>query len=215
MSEIDELERDVTRFQAKADLDRVDPARLAAVIDSIQGTLSTVLHRAKTRGDHLLAGQSACSWAAAQCRMSRTSAADRLCVGEQLENLPRVGRALSSGDIGYQSAAVICHLSDQLGEKRDCIDEAQWIAFAQRFSIKDLRYLASEARMRWDPDGAERHAAEKFELRSLDISETLHGMYRLDGWLDPVGGAAFKAAIESLSRPLGPDDGRSSRQRRA
>ncbi|HEV2141127.1 MAG TPA: DUF222 domain-containing protein, partial [Candidatus Dormibacteraeota bacterium] len=46
-------------------------------------------------------------------------------------------------------------------------------------------------------------------------SETLHGMYRLDGWLDPVGGAAFKAAIESLSRPLGPDDGRSSRQRRA
>ena len=215
MPEIDQLECDVARFQGEADLDFVDPGRLAAVIDSLQGNLSTVLHRARTRGEHRRAGQSACSWAASQCRISKTSAADRLCVGEQLENLPRVGRALSSGQVGYQAAAVICHLSDQLGEKRECIDEVQWIAFAQRFSIKELRYLASEARVRWDPDGAERDAEEKFELRSLDISETLHGMYRLDGWLDPIGGAAFKAAIESLSRPLGPDDTRSHRQRRA
>lgn len=40
-------------------------------------------------------------------------------------------------------------------------------------------------------------------------------MYRLDGWLDPVGGAALKAAIESLAKPLGTRDERTSKQRRA
>src|SRR5256885_7958759 len=40
-------------------------------------------------------------------------------------------------------------------------------------------------------------------------------MYRLDAWLDPVGGAALKAAIESLSNPLGAADHRTAKQRRA
>jgi hypothetical protein len=49
---------------------------------------------------------------------------------------------------------VICHLSDQLGDKRDLIEESQWIGFAQQFSIKELRYLTHEARVRWDaPEG--------------------------------------------------------------
>src|SRR5438105_3570069 len=147
--------------------------------------------------------------------MSRTAAADRLCVGEQLSNLPRIAEALRSGHIGYQAAAVICHLSEQVGEKREYLDEEDWIGFAQRFSIKDLRYLTWEARLRWDCDGFERQTEEDYELRSLDISETTGGMYRLDAWLDPVGGAALKTAIESLSNPLGTADHRTAKQRRA
>ena len=83
------------------------------------------------------------------------------------------------------------------------------------FSIKELRYLAHEARVQWDCEGFERESEEYFELRSLHLSETTSGMYRLDAWLDPAGGAALKAAIESLSRPLGADDVRTPKQRRA
>ena len=137
------------------------------------------------------------------------------CVGEQLANLPMIARSLSAGEIGYQATAVVCHLSEQVGEKREYIDEADWIGFAQRFSIKDLRYLTYEARIRWDADGFDRVAAENFELRSLDISETMNGMYRLDGWLDPAGGAALKAAIETLAKQLGRNDQRTPKQRRA
>lgn len=213
--ELRALEDAVRNFQATADLDHIDPGRLSSVVDSLNATLCRVLDRARRRGDHLNAGQSACSWVAARCRMSKTTASDRLCVGKELDELPEISNALTRGNIGYQSAAVICHLSEQLADKRELIDEAQWISFARKFSIKELRYLSHEARIRWDPEGCERADEENFELRSLDISETLHGMYRIDGWLDPAGGAAFKAAIESLSRPLGPDDRRSSRQRRA
>ena len=147
--------------------------------------------------------------------MSKTTAADRLCVGDQLSNLPKIAEALSSGQIGYQATAVICHLSEQVGEKREYIDENDWIGFAQRFSIKDLRYLTYEARVLWDVEGFEGKVEQDYELRSLDISETSGGIYRLDAWLDPAGGAAFKTAIDSLSQPLGAHDRRTAKQRRA
>src|SRR5438094_6522456 len=197
------------------DDDFVDPRALSSVVDRLQAKLCRVVDAAKKRGDHLRAGRSRCSWVASECQMSKTSAADRLCVGEQLRNLPRIAEALSSGEIGYQATSVICHLSEQVGEKRQYIDQEDWVRFARRFSIKELRYLAHEARVQWDCEGFERESEESFELRSLHLSETTSGMYRLDAWLDPAGGAALKAAIESLSRPLGGDDVRTPKQRRA
>src|SRR4051794_27226396 len=120
-AELQVLEDAARNFEREVDDDFVDPRRLSAVIDRLQGKLCRVVDAAKKRGDHLLAGQSACSWVAAQCQMSKTAAADRLCVGEQLANLPEVAQALGSGQIGYQAAAVICHLSEQVGEKRQYI----------------------------------------------------------------------------------------------
>src|SRR2546430_8017444 len=213
-AELRTLESAIADFDRQADDDFVDPRRLSAAIDRLQGKLCRVVSAARKRGDHLLAGQSACTWVAAQCQMSKTTAADRLCVGEQLGNLPRIAEALGSGQIGYQAAAVICHLSEQVGEKRQYIDQEHWIAYAQKFSLKDLRYLTYEARVRWDCEGFERQSEEDYELRSLDISETTGGMYRLDAWLDPVGGAALKAAIESLFHPPGAGDTRTGKQRR-
>ena len=102
-AELESLEAAIADFDREADDDFVDPRRLSAAIDRLQGKLCRVLGAARKRGDHLLAGQSACTWVAAQCQMSKTTAADRLCVGEQLGNLPRVAEALSSGQIGRAS----------------------------------------------------------------------------------------------------------------
>src|SRR6266852_3848560 len=102
------LESAIAQFDAQADDDLVDPKRLAAAIDRLQGKLCRVLAAAEKRGDHLLTGKSPCSWVAETCLMSRNAAADRLCVGEQLQHLAKIAGALSSGQIGYQAAAVIC-----------------------------------------------------------------------------------------------------------
>jgi hypothetical protein len=213
--ELSVLEAAAGDFLRQADPELIDARRLSALIDGLQGKLCQVVAAAQRRGEHLLSGQSACSWVASECQMSKSAAADRLCVGEELRHLPRIAEALSSGEIGYQAAAVICHLSQQVGEKREYIEEEDWIGFARRFAIKELRYLSSEARIRWDCEGFERESEESFERRSLDLSETQGGMFRLDGWLDPAGGAALKTAIDALARPLGGDEGRSPRQRRA
>lgn len=146
--------------------------------------------------------------------MSRNSAGDRLCVGEQLEALPRIASALGSGEIGYQAASVICHLSEKLGDKRELIDEESWVGFAQRFTIKELRYLTCQARQQWDPEGMERDDDEDYEQRYLHLSP-LGRMWKLDALLDPEAGAALRTAVEALSKRAGVADERSPKQRRA
>jgi hypothetical protein len=211
---LERLESAARDFKRDADHDFIDPKRLAAVIDGLQGELCTVLHRAKQRGDHHLAGQTACSWVASTCGMSKNSAGDRLRVGKQLESMPELAEALSSGKIGYQATSVICHLQDELSRVDAHLDQEMWIGYAGESSIKDLSDLATSAWHAMDPGGFCDAVEENFERRQLFISES-SGMFRLDGWLDPEGGAALKTAVDALAKPLGADDGRSPRQRRA
>ncbi|TMF73143.1 MAG: DUF222 domain-containing protein [Chloroflexi bacterium] len=176
--------------------------------------LSTASRAPSANGDHLLTGQTACSWVARTCAMSKNSAGDRLCLGEQLEEMPRVAESLSAGGIGYQAASVICHPQPHVGEIGARLDEEMWIDFARKFSIKDLSDIAARTWHEVDPEGFCRELEENFERRQLFISES-GGMYRLDGWLDPEAGAALKSAIDALAKPLGSEDKRTPRQRRA
>src|SRR5712691_3547026 len=116
-TELRALEGAIADFEREADDDFVDLRRLSAAIDRLQGKLCRVVAAPRKRGDHLVAWPSACSWVAAQCQMSKTA------------------EALGSEQSGYQAAAVICHLSEQVGEKRKYIEEEHWIGFAQSVSI--------------------------------------------------------------------------------
>src|SRR5712692_1403234 len=147
------LQAAVREFQAREDR-RVDPKGLRVVIDALECEFAAEVRDVKRSGDHLVGGNiSAASWIGLTCGMSVPSASDRLCVGEQLESLPMVASALSRGEISYQSASVICHLRDKLGEKRDHLDEEQWIGFARENSVKELRWLSDTTRYALDPDG--------------------------------------------------------------
>ena len=121
---------------------------------------------------------------------------------------------MRSGQIGFQATAVICHLNELLGEKGERVREAEWVGYAQQFSIKDLRRLAEHARCVVDPDGGERDSEEDYGQRYLHLSE-LGSMYKLDAVLDREGGMALKTAMESLTKQLGPADFRTPKQRRA
>jgi hypothetical protein len=194
----------------------IDPKELSSVVDRLQLKFCRVVNRAKQRGDHLSPGTnvSAVGWVAEACAMSRNSASDRLCVGEQIVSLPSVAEALSSGEIGYQSAAVICHLREKLAEKGERLVEEDWVGWARQYSVHTLRDLARYARHVVDPDGFLKDENENFERRHLHISQ-MGPMFVIDGVLDPVGGAALKTAIDSLSKRHSPDDERTPRQRRA
>ena len=109
---------------------------------------------------------------------------------------------------------MICHLNEQLAEKGDKVVEEDWVDYARKFSVKELRDLAAITRHVVDPDGFVKDANQEFEGRGLHISQT-GSMFIIDGLLDPVGGAALKTAIDSLSKRHAPDDERTPRQRRA
>src|SRR5437899_10313238 len=201
-------------FQEAREERRVDLKGLRGVIDGLEAEFAHDARVAQRSGEHLVYGNiSAASWISRICGMSVPAAKDRLCVGEQLESLPLVAEALSKGEISYQSASVICHQREKLGEKSDCLDEEQWVGFARKHSIEDLNWIGNHMRYAVDPDGFERDTEEDYEKRFLHISQ-MNGMYHLSGLLDPESGAALKTAIDGLAKRLGQEDIRTPKQRR-
>jgi len=214
-SPLSELQAAVRRFLQR-DERTVDLKDFRVVIESLEGDFSVVARDAEKAGEHLAEGNiTAASWIARTCGMSITSASDRLCVGEQLESLPKVAAALASGEISLQSASALCHLRDRLGQKAELFDEDEMLTFARDYSVFGLRKLCRVAWHVANPDGFFKEAEADFTRRYFHISVLSDGMYAVDGQLDSVSGAAFKTAVDVLAKPKGSEDERSARQRRA
>ncbi|MEO8743674.1 MAG: DUF222 domain-containing protein [Candidatus Dormiibacterota bacterium] len=216
VSPLEKLQSAVREFQARDDR-RVDAKGLRSVIDALEAEFSGEVVATQRTADHLPFGFStAVGWLSHACGMSRNSLSDRLCVGKHLEDLPRLAAAVGSGEISYQLASVLCHLREQLSaDKRDLFVEEEMLEHARRSSVHDLRMLCRGAFHAVDPEAFYKEAEEDFTCRKLHISQLADGMHLIDGLLDPVGGAALKAAIDSLAKRLGPDDERTAAQRRA
>ena len=205
----------IREFQAREDR-RVDLKRLRVGIDALEGEFSAEARSSQLGGDNLADGSAGVvTWLSRLCGMSVTSVADRLCVGKQLESLPKIAEALRTGEISYQSTALLCHLRDQLGDKRELFVEDEMLEHARNLSVASLRYLCRYARHVADPDGFFNEAEADYSRRRLDISQMGDGMYCLDAILDPEAGAALRTALDSLAKRLGPDDERSHKQRMA
>src|SRR6202165_4266513 len=79
----------------------VDLKRYRAVIDALESDFAAEAPPFQETGAHLADGNATVvTWISRLCGMSATSAADRVCVGAQLEALPKIAEALSSGEIG-------------------------------------------------------------------------------------------------------------------
>src|SRR6267143_3016988 len=209
------LQEAVREFQAREDR-RVDLKGLRAGIDALEGEFATEARDVQKTGVHLSDGTATVvTWISRTCGMSATSAADRLCVGKQLESLPRIAEALRSGEISYQSTSLLCHLREQLGDQRDLFDEEEMLGHARRHSVASLRYLCRVARHVADPDGFFDEAEADYSRRRLHVSLMGDGMHAIDGVLDPECGAALRTALDSLCKRMGPEDDRSHSQRMA
>jgi hypothetical protein len=194
----------------------VDLKEYRAAIDCLDGDFSASAREAQRAGEHLVAGSiTAASWIARTCGMSVSSAAERVRVGEQLESLPKVAAALSSGEISFQAASALCHLHDRLGEHREGFDEEEMVGYAREFSVFELRKLCRVAWHVANPDGFFKEAEADFTRRYFHLNQMPDGMFAVDGQLDPVSGAALKTAVDVLAKPNGAEDERTAKQRRA
>jgi hypothetical protein len=212
---LEKLQAAVREFLAREER-RVDLKEYRAVIDGLDGDFSASAREAQKAREHLVAGSiTAASWIARTCGMSVSSAADRVRVGEQLESLPRVASALGSGEISYQAASALCHLHERLGEHREGFDEEEMVGYAREYSVFELRKLCRWAWHVANPDGFFNEAEADFTRRYFHVNQMPDGMFAVDGVLDPVGGAAFKTAVDVLAKPKGSEDERTARQRRA
>jgi hypothetical protein len=210
-----DLEKAVASFISR-DEREVDSKRLRVLIDTLEVEFSLQASRERESGRHLVEGSvTAVSWLSRCCRMSATSAAERICVGEQLNELPLITEALRTGQVSYQSTVLLCHLRARLEDQKELFVEEEMLEHAKQHSVHQLRYLCRLAYHEANPDAFFNESEASYTRRRLQISQFADGMFALDGLLDPEGGAALRSALDSLAKPLGPDDDRSHKQRLA
>ena len=145
------------------------------------------------------------AWIKANCHMSGGAAADRVCAGEQLEQLGKSEAAVLAGEIGFAHFAHIARASAAVGER---LDESTLLRHARKESVARFRETCIHARHAADPEGVVEEEVLGVEMRELTLTDTDNGMVSVSGSLDKVGGAALPTALEPLAKQMGKDDGR-------
>ena len=158
---------------------------------------------------------SAQAWLRWKCRLSGSEASERVQVARKLPELDITATALAEGTISYRHAALISRTASELGDKWETNAEDILVTAAKELDPGRLRFAIGHLKHYLAPDGVLNEANENYERRSLHLSQTLDGLFRLDGQFDSEGGAALKTALDSLMTPPAADDKRSASQRRA
>jgi len=155
------------------------------------------------------------SWLRRACRLLPGAASQRAEVARNLASLPDISNALAAGEIGFHHAAVIAHSVTEVGVEAVARQEPTLLEAAHNLDPKRLSYVTRTIRYCEDADGALAADNENYDRRYLHISQTLDGLFMIDGQLDAEGGAMVRAAIGACEHPFQPHDGTTGGQRRA
>ena len=155
------------------------------------------------------------AWLRWKCNLSATAAADRVAVARELERLALATQAFADGDISYPHAAMIARTAEKLGDKMEANAETILVTAAKDLDLGQLRVVTMKLQHLMDPDSVREEANESHEQRFLSLSQTLDGVFYLNGRLDSEGGAILQTALNALGGPPTAEDKRTPKQRRA
>ena len=154
-------------------------------------------------------------WLHYKANLSHSAASDQLEVARQLGSLPETKEAFAEGEISYTHTAMIARTAEKLGDKLDANAESILVNAAKELDPLRLRRLILVLRHQLDADAVLEVANEAHERRFLSLSQTLDGVFYLNGRLDPEDGATLQTALNALSGPPSRGDQRTPKQRRA
>ncbi len=121
------------------------------------------------------------------------------------DRMPVTGKAFGAGDLGLDHAWVIVQATKDLQHDLAADLEAFLAEQAAPLTPRQLRVVAEEVLAAAAPEQSADEAARKHAAQRLNLSETLDGRWRLDGWLDAEAGLIVSKAIASFTRKPDPD----------
>lgn len=158
---------------------------------------------------------SARAWLRWQAKVTKGAAAAATAWARRLTAHPVIWQALADGEISTSWARELCSWSDRLpAGKRDDADAILVGAASGGAELTGLAGLAEEMYQRSRQDSPDDDRGDGFADRGLWLGVTLGGAGRLDGDLTPECAAALSAVLDSLGKKAGPEDDRSTAQRR-
>jgi len=156
-------------------------------------------------------------WIRHHCRMSSSAVWSSVAVGDHLQELSRSIEAVETGEIGYAHLALMARTADALQGSSTAapFEETELLEKAREFSVGRLWHFCHHLRHALDPEGFTAEQKRATEERSLKLSPCEDGALIIEGWLDSVGGAALRSALEPLALPHGDHDERCRERRNA
>ena len=152
----------------------------------------------------------AAEWIRHNCKMKSGAAYDSISVGEQLPWIAKCAQAMVEGQIGFAHLSVIARTASALSSTtpESVFQEDDILAHARESSAGRLWHYCQRLRHALDPEGVEEDHRIAVEERRLELRVWEDGSLQISGQLDPVGGAAFRTALEPLAQPMGQGDER-------
>ena len=210
-------------------LDHLNAADVASLPASVQAEALRALGRAEAKHTAArarvlgaFAAQGGCeddghgtarTWLKWQTRITTGAAAGAIGWARRLAAHPVIERALAAGELSPSWARHLCEWTERLPEaQRGDADEI--LAGAARGGA-DLTALAGLAQEMYERSYRDREEPESgFEDRWFRLGVTFGGAGRAEGDLSPGCTAALAAVLEALGKKTGPEDTRTSWQRR-
>ncbi len=158
---------------------------------------------------------SARAWLRWQLNLTANAASERVAVSRKMPALPRTEQALADGDISYRHVMLIAEAASQLGDKFEAQAETILVDVSKEVCPWRLQRAIWNLKHCLDSDGVLSEANKAHDRRFLHLSQTLDGVYRIDGWLDAEGGTVLNTALNSVMGPRLAGDDRSAIERRA
>ena len=212
---------------------------LARFIDRAQGELARLTGVLDAAGGAAEAGYSStAAFLRHGCGRSPGRAGELVATGRALRRLEATGKALTAGEISFDSAHAICRAAGQLGDGAAAAAvEEQLLAFARPqpppAAVQDpagpdaapaaapgldpaqLRRLGEELVYRADPGGVEERQQKRFERRHLSLGFTFDHSGAISGMCgDAVSLEIIRTAVDAFGPPGGTGDTRTAAQRR-
>jgi hypothetical protein len=156
------------------------------------------------------------SWLIEDQHLPDEEAGQRLRVAKALPFHPAIGQAMLAGDVGQPQARLISHTLTRLTADWREAAEAELLTVARDEPMTTLAALCRALRIRTGADDdAEAQAQRLYDSRWATLSKSYQGMWHLTAMLDPEAGEVLATALQPLLTKTGPEDTRTTAQRRA
>jgi hypothetical protein len=175
-----------------------------------QGELATcrLIERVDRCGEYAVDGAaSSTAYVRGLCGERGSWVSRRVRLGRALaDRLPATGKAWQAGDLGLEHAEVIARAIGDLDDEQLASEVETFLAgVAAGLDPRELAAVADEIRAQATPEESAADTERKRARQRLRLSDTLDGMWRLDGWLDAEAALIVAKAIEAFTRK--PDPG--------
>ena len=153
-------------------------------------------------------------WIRQECGMTGHAAVAAITVGEQERALPQSTQALRSGDLSFSHLALLASTAAAIKESPKAqFDEASLLRKALAHTLSRFRRECTHARHAADAKRFLEEQKQMSDWRRVELLPCEDGAVVLRGFLDPIGGATLRTALEPLARRLGADDTRTREHR--